>query len=82
MSEEKIEEKIRRLAYELWEREGSPEGRAEDFWEQAKLRLGVESAGAAEREEDVTDESRHPSSENELASTQDKNPVPPNSTTK
>jgi hypothetical protein len=29
------EDQIRRRAYEFWEREGRPDGRAEDFWEQA-----------------------------------------------
>ena len=30
-----IEERKRRLAYQLWEEEGRPEGRAEDHWQEA-----------------------------------------------
>jgi hypothetical protein len=36
MENSKEEDRIRRRAYELWEREGSPDGHAEEFWEQAK----------------------------------------------
>ena len=31
------EERIRELAYQMWEDEGRPEGRAESHWEQACL---------------------------------------------
>jgi Protein of unknown function (DUF2934) len=30
------EDRIRRRAHELWEREGKPEGRETDFWVQAE----------------------------------------------
>nr|WP_081688580.1 DUF2934 domain-containing protein [Inquilinus limosus] len=30
------EDEIRRHAYEIWEREGRPEGRAEEHWRRAK----------------------------------------------
>ncbi len=30
---------IRERAYELWLKAGSPEGRADEFWEQARLQL-------------------------------------------
>jgi hypothetical protein len=30
MDDHKQQDRIRRRAYEIWEREGSPEGRAED----------------------------------------------------
>jgi hypothetical protein len=33
------EGKIRELAYTLWELEGQPEGRADEHWEMARLRL-------------------------------------------
>ena len=36
------EDKIRVRAYELWEKEGSPEGRADEFWEQARAQLNEE----------------------------------------
>jgi len=34
---------IRELAYQLWQSEGSPEGRDEEFWERAKERLEAET---------------------------------------
>jgi hypothetical protein len=33
------EDDIRARAYELWLDAGSPDGRAEEFWEQARLQL-------------------------------------------
>lgn len=38
----RIEEKIRQRAYEIWEREGRPAGRAEEHWRQACLEIGLE----------------------------------------
>ncbi|BBU33518.1 hypothetical protein BTHE68_72520 (plasmid) [Burkholderia sp. THE68] len=35
MDDQKEQDRIRRLAYEIWEREGSPEGRAEEFFLEA-----------------------------------------------
>jgi hypothetical protein len=34
---------IRELAFQLWQSEGSPEGRDEEFWERAKERLEAET---------------------------------------
>ncbi|MFM0002069.1 DUF2934 domain-containing protein [Paraburkholderia dipogonis] len=31
------EEKIRVRAYELWEKDGSPKGRAGEYWQQAQI---------------------------------------------
>lgn len=36
------EERIRERAYELWEKEGSPHGRDQEFWERARLMLESE----------------------------------------
>ena len=44
MDEQKEHDRIRRRAYEIWEREGSPEGRAEEFWERAEASIGAEDA--------------------------------------
>lgn len=33
------EEELRALAYQLWEKAGCPDGRADEFWEQARLEL-------------------------------------------
>ena len=35
----RLEEKLRELAYELWEKAGSPAGRQDEFWQQAEERL-------------------------------------------
>ncbi|SAK56855.1 hypothetical protein AWB75_02144 [Caballeronia catudaia] len=44
MDEQKELDRIRRRAYEIWEREGSPEGRAEEFWQQALTSLEAEDS--------------------------------------
>ena len=40
------EEKIQIRAYEMWEEEGRPEGRAEEFWHRASTELAGSSAPA------------------------------------
>ncbi len=41
------EARIRARAYHLWEQDGRPHGRAEEFWERARELIGMEdSAGA------------------------------------
>jgi len=39
------EEQIREYAHKLWEREGRPEGKADDFWQQAKTELESDEPG-------------------------------------
>ena len=34
---------IRELAFQLWQSEGSPEGRDQEFWDRAKERLEAET---------------------------------------
>ena len=36
------DEQIRVRAYELWEKDGSVEGRADEYWEQAKAQIDEE----------------------------------------
>jgi hypothetical protein len=49
MAEEEVqmhtpqEDEIRARAYALWQREGSPEGRHEEFWHQAQRELSEEA---------------------------------------
>ncbi len=41
------EARIRERAYHLWEQDGCPHGRADEFWERARELIGMEdSAGA------------------------------------
>nr|WP_284508385.1 MULTISPECIES: DUF2934 domain-containing protein [unclassified Caballeronia] len=42
VDEQKEQDRIRRRAYEIWEREGSPDGRAEEFWQQAQASIEAE----------------------------------------
>lgn len=37
-------DRIRERAFELWQREGSPDGRAEDHWQQAEREIDAEDA--------------------------------------
>jgi hypothetical protein len=40
---------IREHAHKLWEREGRPEGRSEEFWHQAKNELEADETGNEEQ---------------------------------
>jgi ABC-type thiamine transport system substrate-binding protein len=44
------EEQIRTLAFYLWEQDGSPDGRADEYWEKARQQLTTvnESGNAAD----------------------------------
>ncbi|WP_243750964.1 DUF2934 domain-containing protein [Paraburkholderia sp. BL10I2N1] len=46
------EEKIRVRAYELWENDGGPEGRADEYWEQARAQIEDEESEADRNEDD------------------------------
>ncbi|KAE8753762.1 DUF2934 domain-containing protein [Paraburkholderia madseniana] len=35
------EDQIRTLAFYLWEKDGSPDGRSEEYWEKARQQLGA-----------------------------------------
>lgn len=48
------EERIRRRAHEIWEREGCPEGRQDAHWEQARRELEGEEESAAPAALDAT----------------------------
>jgi hypothetical protein len=57
MADDMHEEKIRALAYELWQKDGSPDGRADEYWEAARTQVENEGGGAPEekRPEAVTE---------------------------
>ncbi|WP_321800422.1 DUF2934 domain-containing protein [Caballeronia sp. J97] len=44
MDDQKEQDRIRRRAYEMWEREGGPDGRAEEFWEKAIASIEAEDS--------------------------------------
>lgn len=44
------EEQIRTLAFFLWEKDGSPDGRSDEYWEKARRQLaGEDDAPASEQ---------------------------------
>ncbi len=47
------DESIRQRAYELWQRAGSPDGRHEEHWQQAKQELENERPGTPTTAEEV-----------------------------
>jgi hypothetical protein len=49
MQAQLTEEQIRTLAFYLWEQDGSPDGRADEYWEKARQQLdgGATAAPAA-----------------------------------
>jgi hypothetical protein len=40
---ETLDQRIRERAYALWQSDGSPEGRADEFWDLARRQLEAES---------------------------------------
>jgi hypothetical protein len=42
-SDDGRERRIRELAYQLWQSEGSPEGRVEEYWHRARQRIEAET---------------------------------------
>ncbi|TCK84180.1 DUF2934 domain-containing protein [Paraburkholderia sp. BL9I2N2] len=46
MNEQTLDEKIRRRAYELWEKDSSPAGPSEHYWEAARREIEAEDDGA------------------------------------
>jgi hypothetical protein len=49
------EARIRELAYSLWEAEGRPQGRAEEFWQRASAEIGAEEFGGADPIPDISE---------------------------
>ncbi|MET4208187.1 hypothetical protein ABIB95_002999 [Bradyrhizobium sp. LA2.1] len=48
------EEQIRKRAFELWEQAGKPEGREDEFWDQAQRELqGAEERGDPNKGADI-----------------------------
>lgn len=41
------ENRIRILAYELWEKDGSPEGQADEYWDRARAMIDDQLTSAA-----------------------------------
>jgi len=54
MSENKSsnEEQVRKRAYELWEQAGRPEGRNDEFWNQAEMETEISSKNYSDKSPD------------------------------
>ncbi len=65
MDDQQREMQIRTRAYELWERDASPEGRADYCWDLARRQVEAEGGTGPGEEEPPTDQSaeRDPDSE-------------------
>ena len=48
------EEQIRTLAFYLWERDGGPEGRSEEYWEKARQQLGLDAGAPSSTEAETS----------------------------
>jgi hypothetical protein len=42
MANEYSDERIRERAYHLWEQDGAPEGRSDEYWEKARRQIDAE----------------------------------------
>lgn len=42
--DQQLEQRIKERAYDLWQKEGSPGGRDQEFWERARLMVTAEGA--------------------------------------
>lgn len=45
-----LEHRIRERAYALWQQAGSPDGRQDEFWHQARQELSGDEHGGGDRE--------------------------------
>ncbi|CAM2149753.1 DUF2934 domain-containing protein [Paraburkholderia tropica] len=50
------EERIRRRAYQLWEDDGSPEGKADEYWGRAEKQVAAEYDAEGEVSDVATDQ--------------------------
>jgi hypothetical protein len=42
--EKTIEDRVRDRAYALWEKDGRPDGRSDEYWQQARFEVEAEEA--------------------------------------
>ncbi|ADG20322.1 hypothetical protein QF000_001432 [Paraburkholderia atlantica] len=50
--DKELEARIRTRAYQIWENDPSPEGRADDHWEEARRQIEAEGAAAPQEPTD------------------------------
>ena len=58
--EKTIEERVRDRAYALWEKNGRPDGRSDEYWQQARSEVEAEEAEPGNESPDDGTEKRQP----------------------
>jgi hypothetical protein len=58
--EKTIEDRVRDRAYALWEKDGRPDGRSEEYWQQARSEVEAEEAEPGNESPDTGTEKRQP----------------------
>ena len=55
-----IEDRVRDRAYALWEKDGRPDGRSDEYWQQARSEVEAEEAEPGNESPDNGAEKRQP----------------------
>jgi Protein of unknown function (DUF2934) len=56
-----IEDRVRERAYALWEKDGRPDGRSDQYWQQARSEVNTEDAkSSSESSDDATEKRQMP----------------------
>jgi hypothetical protein len=55
-----VEDRVRERAYALWEMDGRPDGRSEEYWRQARSEVEAEEAESSNANTDDVTEKRQP----------------------
>jgi hypothetical protein len=55
-----VEDRVRERAYALWEMDGRPDGRSEEYWRQARSEVEAEEAEPGNESTDDATEKRQP----------------------
>jgi Protein of unknown function (DUF2934) len=58
--EKTIEDRVRDRAYALWEKNGRPDGRSDEYWQQARSEVEAEEAEPGNESPDDGTEKRQP----------------------
>jgi hypothetical protein len=59
-SEKTIEDRVRDRAYALWEKDGRPDGRSDEYWQQARSEVEAEESEPGNESSDNGTEKRQP----------------------
>jgi Protein of unknown function (DUF2934) len=62
MAEPEKEDRVRDRAYALWEKDGRPDGRSDEYWQQARSEVEAEEAEPGNESPEGAKEKRQPPS--------------------